>query len=233
MSSTPQSPPPGWYPQEGGQRYWDGRAWTDAVAPPGSAYVQAPDAVPKKKPIYKRFWFIALVAVLLIVGVTQAVSGGSEPPRTAGASNSPAASTTPRGTKPPKSAGVGSAVRDGKFQFTVTKVAPGRSRVGSSDFGKKAQGQFILVSVTVKNIGNEAQSLLGDYQYLFDKQGNRFSADTEAAIYVENSQTLYEEINPGNSLKGTIIFDVPKNVAPAKLELHDSPFSDGVDVRLA
>ena len=57
-------------------------------------------------------------------------------------------------------------------------------------------------------------------------------ADTEAAIYLKDSNTLYEEINPGNSLKGTLLFDVPKGIKPAKLELHDSAFSGGVDVRL-
>ncbi len=32
---TPQqdNPPPGWYPQAGGQRYWDGMQWTQHVAP--------------------------------------------------------------------------------------------------------------------------------------------------------------------------------------------------------
>lgn len=24
---------PGWYPVQGGQRYWDGQAWTDHIAP--------------------------------------------------------------------------------------------------------------------------------------------------------------------------------------------------------
>jgi len=35
--SSPQLPPPGWYPDPltmGQQRYWDGAAWTDQVAPP-------------------------------------------------------------------------------------------------------------------------------------------------------------------------------------------------------
>jgi uncharacterized protein len=34
MQQPPQSsPPPGWYPQADGQRYWDGMHWTQHVAP--------------------------------------------------------------------------------------------------------------------------------------------------------------------------------------------------------
>jgi len=32
MTDQPTAPP-GWYPENGMQRYWDGRAWTDHVAP--------------------------------------------------------------------------------------------------------------------------------------------------------------------------------------------------------
>jgi hypothetical protein len=31
---------------------------------------------------------------------------------------------------------------------------------------------------------------------------------------------------------GTLVFDVPKGTKPSKLELHDSPFSGGVEVQL-
>jgi TM2 domain-containing membrane protein YozV len=32
MTDQP-SPPAGWYPHDGGQRYWDGQAWTEHTAP--------------------------------------------------------------------------------------------------------------------------------------------------------------------------------------------------------
>lgn len=48
-------------------------------------------------------------------------------------------------TEAPESPGIGSPVRDGKFEFTVGKVDCGKSRIGSVDFGVRAQGQFCLV----------------------------------------------------------------------------------------
>jgi hypothetical protein len=46
---------------------------------------------------------------------------------------------------------------DGKFQFTVTSLKCGATQVGPKDFGQKAQGQFCLVGVTVKNVGDTAE----------------------------------------------------------------------------
>jgi hypothetical protein len=150
---------------------------------------------------------------------------------------SAAACSTPSDDSAPKAsskvAGLNQPARDGKFEFTVKKVDCGKTSIGSQYLNKKAQGQFCLVSVTVKNIGKEPQSLFGDNQYLFDSQNRKFSADTEAAIYLEDSKSLYEEINPGNSLNGVIIYDIPKGASPKKIVLHDSAYSGGVTVNLA
>ncbi len=49
-------------------------------------------------------------------------------------------------------------VRDGKFEFVVTGVQPGLAEVGDNPYlTKKAQGQFVIVTVTVKNIGDKPQ----------------------------------------------------------------------------
>jgi hypothetical protein len=54
----------------------------------------------------------------------------------------------------------GSKGLDGKFEFTVTKVERlGKSFTGQCDTKETAQGEFIIVRVNVKNVGNEAQML--------------------------------------------------------------------------
>ena len=43
-----------------------------------------------------------------------------------------------------------------------------------------------------------------------------------------------EQINPGNSVGGKIVFDIPKNAKPETIELHDDRlFSGGVAVSLS
>jgi len=128
---------------------------------------------------------------------------------------------------------LGKIVRDGKFAFTVTAVKCGIAQVGTNVYLiQKAQGQYCRASLTVENIGNEAQTMFASNQYLFDTKGRKFSADATANMYDDSAKLMFEEINPGNSLKGFVFFDVPKGTKISKLELHDSMLSDGIEVRL-
>ncbi|MEH0844950.1 DUF4352 domain-containing protein [Micromonospora sp. CPCC 205711] len=136
--------------------------------------------------------------------------------------------------KPAKTAKIGQAARDGKFEFTVKSSKCGVAKVGTSMLGDKAQGQFCLITVNVKNIGKEAQTLDGSSQKAYAANGTEYSSDTEAGLYANQDQsTFFEEINPGNQVTGVFVFDIPKNVKLTKLELHDSAFSGGVTVSLA
>lgn len=157
--------------------------------------------------------------------------------RTAAEPAASAATTTvakpaPKPTAKPASQ-LGRAVRDGKFEFTIRSVKCGLAVVGDNQFlQEKAQGQFCAVQLTVENIGDEPQSMFADNQYAFDTKGRKFSANPMASMADETSQVLWEEINPGNAVKGNVYFDVPKGAKVASLELHDSAFSGGVPVRL-
>ncbi|WP_407320110.1 DUF4352 domain-containing protein [Isoptericola halotolerans] len=126
--------------------------------------------------------------------------------------------------------GLGDPVRDGKFEFTVTELEDDVQQIGDDFLNEKAQGRFLLVHVTVENIGDEAQYFDGDSQKLVDTKGRTHSADTGAAIYLDDSNSFLNEINPGNSVDGVVVFDLPADASAATLELHDSMFSGGVEV---
>jgi uncharacterized protein len=68
MSMQPprqDAPPPGWYPQAGAQRYWDGTQWTQHFAPAASSSNSNTWAVMSHLPIGG---FIIPLLVLLIEG---------------------------------------------------------------------------------------------------------------------------------------------------------------------
>ena len=123
--------------------------------------------------------------------------------------------------------------RDGKFEFTVKSMDCSKARLGDAVLGETAQGTYCQVKVTVKNIGDEAQLFDGSSQKAYDAKGTQFSNDGAAEITAnKGAATFLNEINPGNQVTGTLVFDVPKGTKLTAIELHDSMFSAGVKVPL-
>jgi hypothetical protein len=131
--------------------------------------------------------------------------------------------------------GLGSQVRDGKFAFVVTRVSHLHS-VGDTSLGlgETAQGRFTVLHLKITNIGNVGQSIDDSSQYVFDARGRKFSADSTADIDANGNsgQVLLNNINPGNSVRAVMLFDLPKGDKAVRAELHDSAFSGGVTVSL-
>ncbi len=131
-------------------------------------------------------------------------------------------------------AGIGDAVRDGKFEFVVKSMDCGKTVLGNNEFlQEEAQGEFCILNITVKNIGDAPQTFLSSNQTVFNEAGQKYNNDSSAEFALDvDGNTWLEEINPGNSVTGRIVFDVPKDTKLAKAKLHDSAFSSGVEVSL-
>ncbi len=177
---------------------------------------------------FMRHKVISVILGLIVIGIVSSALGGGK------STNSSTPSSTSSSTeKKAVVAKIGEAANDGKFQFTVSSIECGKSNVGSNFLTKDAQGQYCLLSVAIKNIGDQAQSILSSNQYLFNAEGQKYSADDVATMYnTPNGSSWYNNINPGNSVSGTIVFDIPKDQTAVSAELHDSAFSNGVKVNL-
>jgi hypothetical protein len=124
-------------------------------------------------------------------------------------------------------------VRDGKFEFTVSGVNCSKNVIGTPPVSKTAQGVFCMVAVKVANVGNEAQTFDASSQKAHDASNREYSADSSAAIYLGDAgKSFLEQPNPGSAVNGQLVYDVPKGTKLAQIELHDSPFSGGVEVNL-
>lgn len=184
----------------------------------------------KKKNFFKKHKILTAILALVLIGIV-AGAGSSKKSTTPTSSSSDSSSDTSQAASVAK---IGEAARDGKFEFTVTAFTCGKTSVGTNPYlTKEAQGQFCLLDVTVKNIGTEAQTFDSSSQYLFDASGSKLSADGSASLYANpEGSTFLNQINPGNTVNGTVVFDVAKEVTPVSAELHDSAFSGGVKVNL-
>jgi hypothetical protein len=187
---------------------------------------QAP--APKKKG--KAKWILlAIVAVIVIFAIAQGGGDGD----TSTDSPTAAGSGGDSSSEAAQAAGLNQAVRDGKFEFTVTGMDCSKNTLGTDPMSTQASGVFCLVNVNVSNIGNEAQTLDATSQVAYDAAGRKYSTDTEASFYLEDAgSALFEQLNPGTSVQGVLVFDVPAGTQLTTLELHDSMFSGGVNVTL-
>jgi hypothetical protein len=222
--------------------------WQQPYPPQQSAPGWPPPQPPAPKKRGPLPWILGIVGgvvgLCVIVGVISAVNGGPDSGSTPQAVDVPGqdavtgapAEKAPAGkaktTPAKKSAGVGSKVRDGKFEFVVTGMDCSKSKVGNEYLNTTAQGKFCVISVTVKNIGDEPRTFTGANQKAYAGK-TEFTNDSEAEIYVNSdAQTFLEDVNPGNSVKGKLVFDVPKSTKLTEIELHDGFLSGGARVSL-
>jgi len=159
---------------------------------------------------FKRHKILTVVLAFLVIAIAASASGGNK----TNTKTSTSSGETKTSNKTAALAKVGETARDGKFEFIVKSVECGKPSVGTNQYlTKTAQGQYCLLNVTVKNIGNEKQSLFSANQKLLDTANKEYSADDTATIYAApEGSTWYSDINPGNSVEGSIVFDVPKDV---------------------
>jgi Domain of unknown function (DUF4352) len=120
-------------------------------------------------------------------------------------------------------AGIGQEVLDGKFAFIVTNIDT------SPTFGHtRAQGVYVIVSMAVRNVGTKAQVFEMAAQTLKDKAGRQYSASFMDPSHLGE----VNNIDPGLQVSVKEVFDVPPDVRPTQIVLHDSASSHGAPVNL-
>lgn len=216
---------------------------------PLGAAAPSPQPVEKKKSWFARHKILTGLGVLVLIGAAaSAAGGGREGGEAARASDAPAASASasaeaapsdagsPDGSQATESgesapAGIGEPVQVGDFEVTVTGIEQGITHVGHEQLGADPQGQFVIVSVSVTNTGTTAEYFFADNQKLIDEQGREHSSSS-AAVHLDQGQVLLQQINPGNTLEGALLYDIPVDAVPQTLTVSGGMFQDGTEIAL-
>ena len=178
---------------------------------------------------FARHKILTGILAIVVIGVIASAAGGGNKDKT-GTNSKNTANTSETTT-----AKLGESARDGKFEFVVKNIQCGVPSVTAAGgyLSKSATGQFCLVNVSVKNIGDKQQIFMESDQKLLNASNIQYSTDTTATLYNSNNSDVFvSEINPGNTVEGTLVYDIPKDQTPVTAELHDSSFSNGVKVTL-
>ncbi len=123
-------------------------------------------------------------------------------------------------------ASVGDTVSIGNVQWTVTDVL--RSDILFSRLGTE-EGDFVIVDVGFRNNSNQDVRLATPFVTLLDDQGREYEADIEhnfLHVYAEENMFV-DQVNPGASKEGKIIFSVNPDASGFKLQVGEARFASG------
>lgn len=182
----------------------------------------------KGKPFYKRVWFWILVVIVIAVLGNLATGKGSDNSSSEDSDSSSQTSkvadskeskeSSSSSEKTEKAYKVGDKVTVGDMEYTVNKLSVTKT-VGPTDYPTTAKGTFLVVNLTVKNIGKKSVTVDSSFFKLLDN-GKEFSADSSGSMTANQDDTgnisnsfFLQELNPGVELSGNIAFDVSEDQA--------------------
>ena len=177
-----------------------------------------------KKSIFKRWWFWAIAAIIIISAFT---NGREDEPKAV--NNSPSGQTATESTSGSPKEGMTEEETPKFFKLgetvetkTVKAAITGMEKPTGSSFNKPAEGkEFILLNVTVENISDSElniSSMLGINAYVDDEA---ISESLSAQMAKDDTKTLDGTIAAGKKLSGTLGYEVPKDWK--QIEIHFQP----------
>lgn len=105
-------------------------------------------------------------------------------------------------------------VRVGDVEYVVSQKVVSKT-IGNEYLNQKAQDTYLIIDISIKNLGNEELSVSDSFFTLLNGE-KKYNTDSSGAIYLGDDSIIYKDVNPDVTLKGKIIFDVPENIAESQ-----------------
>jgi hypothetical protein len=90
------------------------------------------------------------------------------------------------------------------------------STYGPEFMNEKASGEFIIVRLTVKNVGKDPATISGS-DFRLERGDTKY--DSASVTISDKDGFFLTKLNPGTSRTGIIVFDVPASTSPSKYHL--------------
>ena len=191
------------------------------------------DSKEKKGNWFMRHKILTGILVFIVFIVVVSASGGDSSNSGSGDSGS----KQEQSQKQEKvTAKIGEQVQSGDLAFTVNGVKDFKS-LGNSYTQKDAQGVFKVVSLKIENVGKETKTIDSSMIKLTDSEGRTFerSIDGQTAKGLSQGQVdlFLQQVQPGLSVNGEIVFDIPETAEGLVIELRGGLFATAAEVELA
>ncbi len=105
--------------------------------------------------------------------------------------------------------------------YKVTSVRTAKA-LGDGYTRVEANGTFLVLNVSLTNGKNKPATILSNALQVIGNNGSSYSTSDDAWLAVSDQLILLEEIQPGLTESGTLVYDLPSDaVAGAQLEVRD------------
>ncbi len=189
-----------------------------------------------------RGWFrrhpiwTGILGFLFLVWVIGAFGGGKKTKTSENPSTTTAANQPPTETKTEEVTKIGESVQDKELAFTVVNIDTAKT-LGNQFTKSEAQGLFYIITLKIENKGSKTQMIDSLMLSLTDDQDRKYDRSIEgqtAKGLSEGKVDLFlAQVQPGLSLEGDIVFDIPANATGLQLIVKGSVFSSGKKINLS
>ncbi|MGO2048261.1 MAG: DUF4352 domain-containing protein [Brachybacterium tyrofermentans] len=182
------------------------------------------------------FGFIALVLLgaLSSIGDSTESSGGTSPSASSASDGGgdPGAidedgpdeedGPTESATADPPAAGTPSGMSGESDGSAITVTSTERTQeLSDSLWESTTSNEYFVVNIDYTNKSEESQDLWANDFILVGTDGKEYSSNTDASLAVEDP-LIIEEVNPGLTISGTLIFEVPPGTEFTEMRLQES-----------
>jgi hypothetical protein len=169
--------------------------------------------------ILKKVIKIVLGIIVLLLIMTMLGSSGDNTSNQAQATIINQATSDQKNESNPNVYKIGDRVVIGDMVYTVTNFRKAGS-AGDQYANAKANGIYVIVDMTIENLGNESTTISPGYAKIINSQGKTFESDPTGWVYLQDN-ILLKQIQPGLPVMGQAIFDVPEGIT-YNLQVTDS-----------
>ena len=119
--------------------------------------------------------------------------------------------------------GLGDAVQVGDASWVITSARKANELADPFGVRPAKQGTFIIADFQFTNEGNESKTLHQRALQLVDSSGRTSDPDTDTFMYIPQERNIFlEQVNPGVTQEGQVIFTVASDASGLTLALKDT-----------
>ncbi len=120
----------------------------------------------------------------------------------------------------------------GNYLYVIKKIWF-RKTVGNSFANQRADGVFMLVKLTIKNITSSPKSISSGYFKIIDNEGNSYEPSAEAMMLLTGlgyNTFAFKQLQPNIPSTGIVVFEVPTSRKKYYLQLSGGFFKGNITI---